>query len=471
MQRIEQTILSNLLYSEEYLRKVYPFLKAEYFPDKVDNKLFKTISSFIDDYNTNPTKEAIEITLQNENGIDEDLYDGCTEQLEELEPSETEFQWIVDESEKFCKSQAIYNAITRSISIQEGKDKELQPNAIPSILQDALSVAFNTEIGHSYFGDAANRHDAYNRSDVRVPFKLDMLNRITYGGVTKKSLSCFLCPTGGGKTVFMSDWAAFLVSIGYDVLYITGEMADIKIAERVDANLLDVPINEVKHIKKSVFVDRVGAIQSKVKGELVVKEFPTASAHVGHIKTVLNELRIKKNFVPKIVFIDYINIFLSQRYKPGNNANTNTIIKAISEEFRGMAVEYDLPVVTATQVTRSGLTNTDLEMGDTSESIGLTSVLDFYMAMIPSDELDEMNQIMFKQLKNRWGDINYYKRFVVGKDFSKMKLYDVDNNVANTQRSEKEKETIQQAEKYNDISGTKSSSKLAGKNFDGINFN
>lgn len=467
MQRIEQTILSSLMFNEDYLRKCYPFLKAEYFSDPTDNKLFQTIAKYIENYNTNPSKEAIEITLQNDRSIKEELYDDCVTQLKDLEPSESGLDWIVDESEAFCKRQAVYNAVTKSINIIEGNDKEFLPDSIPTILQEALSVAFNTDIGHDYYEDAAKRFDFYNQEEERIPWKLDMLNKITQGGPTKKSLSCFIAPTGGGKTVMLCDSAAFHVSIGKNVLYFSAEMADMRISERIDANILDVQVTELKHMKKSIFVDRLDALNKKSRGRLIVKEFPTASAHVGHLKAVLNELRIKKNFIPDVIYVDYLNIFLSQRYKASSGANSYTIIKAVAEELRGMAVEYDVPVITATQVNRSGLTSTDIDMTDTSESTGLLFTVDFLLAMIPTEELDQMDQIMLKQLKNRWGDINIYKRFTVGKNFSKMTFYDIDNPVANMHKEAREKETSTKNDQFKNFTPSKPG-KFSGKDFSGI---
>jgi replicative DNA helicase len=426
MERIERTILQSLVYNEDYMRKVFPFLKSEYFTDSVDNQLYKTISGFIDTYNKCPSKEAIQISLGNDKNIGEDTFDSCVEEIREYSPTDTVDQFLIDETEKFCKDKAIFNAISRSIKIMDGNDKELTPDGIPTLLQEALSVAFNTNVGHDYFTDAEKRFDFYNQTEERVPFHLDLLNKVTKGGVPKKTLTCILAPTGAGKSLFMTDWASFLVASGINVLYITAEMAEERIAERNDANLLDVPLDDLKKMEKKTFMNRIGKIHEKTRGRLFIKEYPTSSAHVGHFKALLQELKIKQKFVPDIIFVDYINICLSQRYKAGGSANSYTIVKATAEELRGLAVEYNVPVVTATQVNRAGMENSDLDMTNTSESMGLPMSLDLFFALIPTEELEAMNQMMIKQLKNRFGDINYYKRFVVGVDRSRMKLYDVE---------------------------------------------
>lgn len=465
MQRVETTILSHLLYSEDYLRKVYPFLKAEYFADPVDNKLFTTAAKFIDKYNQNPTKEAIQIALQNDRFVTEEIYESCMEELSEIEPSITTLDWVVDESEAFCKRQSVFNAVSKAISIIDGKDKEFTQEAIPTILQEALSVAFNTDVGHDYWADAGARFDAYSQVDERIPFRLSMLNKVTDGGVTKKSLTCILAPTGGGKSVFLCDWAAFLIESGYNVLYCTAEMAESRIAERVDANILDVSVSKLKHMERPVFVDRLEKMNAKAHGKLIIKEFPTSTCHVGHIRNVLDELEVKKKFKPDIILVDYLNIFVSQRYKSGGNHNSYTIVKSIAEEFRGMAVEYDVPVVTATQVNRGGMKNSDIDMEDTAESSGLIHVLDFFFALIPTEELDAVGQMMIKQLKNRWGDVNNYKRFVIGKLFDKMRLFDVDNPTAGMMQEAKTKATQEEQNPFKGVS-----SKFGGRDFGGISF-
>jgi replicative DNA helicase len=441
MERIEKTILQSLIYNEAYMRKVFPFLKSEYFTDQIDAKMFSTIAKFIATYNSCPSKEAIEISLQNDSTVGEDTYEQCINELREYSASESVDQFLIDETEKFCKDKAVFNAITRAIKVMDGKDKEVSKDGLPQLLQDALAVGFNTNVGHDYFEDAESRFEFYNKEEERIPFHLELLNKVTKGGPPKKTLTCVLAPTGAGKSLFMTDWASYLVSIGYNVLYITAEMAEERIAERNDANLLDVPLDQLKKMDKDAFLGRMGKIRAKTQGRMFIKEYPTSSAHVGHFKALLNELKIKQRFVPDIIFVDYINICLSQRYRAGGNANSYTIIKATAEELRGMAVEYNVPVVTATQVNRDGMDNSDIDMTNTSESMGLPMSLDIFFALIPSEELEKMNQIMIKQLKNRFGDINYYKRFVVGIDRSKMRLYDVETSAQdNIVDATKEKE-------------------------------
>lgn len=426
MERLEKTILQSLIYNEEFMRKVYPFLKPEYFTDQIDGTMFKTISRFIDTYNKCPSKEAVEISLQNDKSVGEDTYEQVIEELSEYSPSESVLEFLVDESEKFCKDKAVYNAITRAIKVMDGKDKEVGQDGIPQLLQDALAVAFDTNVGHDYFEDAEARFEYYNRDEERIPFHLDMLNKVTKGGPPKKTLTCILAPTGAGKSLFMTDWASYLVATGYNVLYITAEMAEERIAERNDANLLDVTIDQLKKMDKATFLGRMRKIQGKTQGRLKIKEYPTSTAHVGHFKTLLNDLKVKQNFVPDVIFVDYLNICASSRLKNNGTSNSYTIIKSIAEELRGLAVEHNVPIVTATQVNRNGINNSDIDMEDTSESMGLVHTLDIFFALIPTEELEKLNQIMIKQLKNRFGDINYYKRFVVGIERSKMRLYDVD---------------------------------------------
>lgn len=429
--RIEKTILQNLIYNENYTRKVFPFLKPEYFTDPVDNQLFITIGSFIDKYNKCPSKEAIEIELQGDKRVGETVYAGCVEDLATLEESLSDADWLRDTTEKFCKDKALLIAISQAIQIIDGVDKKFVPEAIPTLLQEALAVAFNTNIGHDYFEQMEERFDFYNSTEERIPFALSMLNKVTKGGVPKKTLSCFLAPTGAGKTAFMTDWASYLISLGYNVLYVTAEMAEERIAERNDANLLDIPIDQLKTMAKPTFISRLKKLFEKNRGRLIIKEYPTSSAHAGHIDMLLNELKIKKNFIPDIIFVDYLNIMVSQRFKAGAGANSYTIVKSIAEELRGLAVRHNLPVITATQVNRAGFDNSDIDMTETSESIGLPATLDFYAALIPTEELEKLGQLMVKLLKNRFGSITHPRRFAVGIDRSRMKLYDLDETAQN----------------------------------------
>lgn len=471
MERIEKTILQSLIYNEDYLRKVFPFLKQEYFTDLIDGQLFKTIAAFVNTYNRSPSKEAIEISLQNDRNIGEDTHEQCLTELSEYTATDTVNEFLVDETEKFCKDKAVFNAITRSIKIMDGKDKEVGQDGIPQLLQDALAVAFNTNVGHDYFKDAEKRFEFYNREEERVPFHLNLLNKISKGGVPKKTLTCVLAPTGAGKSLFMTDWASFLVASGFNVLYITAEMAEERIAERNDANLLDVALDDLKKMDKKSFMGRMEKINAKTQGRLFIKEYPTSTAHVGHFKSLLNELKIKQKFVPDIIFVDYINICLSQRYKAGGNANSYTIIKATAEELRGLAVENDVPIVTATQVNRNGMTNSDIDMTDTSESMGLPMSLDLFFALIPTDELEAMNQIMIKQLKNRFGDINYFKRFVVGIERSKMRLYDVEESAQDGMMKEAAEKEAKSGYESNEFKSAMIAAKTKpGFDFGGIKF-
>lgn len=455
------------------MRKVFPFLKGEYFTDPVDNQLFTTISGFIDKYSKCPSKEAISINLQGDKGVKETIFDGCMEDLAALEPTESDIEWLTDTTEKFCKDKALLNAISQSIQIIDGSDKKFVPEAIPTLLQEALAVAFNSNIGHDYFEDMDARYEYYNDETERIPFALNMLNKITKGGIPKKTLSCFLAPTGAGKTAFMTDWASYLVTLGYKVLYITAEMAEERIAERNDANLLDVPLDELKKLSKATFKSRLTKIHEKARGQLKIKEYPTSSAHAGHIDQLLSELKIKKGFVPDIIFVDYLNIMISMRFKAGGSANSYTIVKSIAEELRGLAVKHDVPIVTATQVNRAGFDNSDIDMTETSESIGLPATLDFYAALIPTEELEALGQIMFKQLKNRFGDINKPRRFVAGIDRSKMKLYDVDNKSQETfEKKDEESQEDKAGYKSKNFAKLVKDSTKGGKdkNFDAIKF-
>lgn len=470
MERIEKSILRSLVYNEDFMRKTFPFLKKEYFTDKVDGTIFKTISAFIEKYNKVPSKEAIELSMQNDKSIGEDTYEECIEELHSYEPSDSLNEFLVDETEKFCKEKAVFNAISRSIKIMDGQDKEIGQDGIPQLLQDALAVAFNTNVGHDYFNSAEDRYEFYHRDEERVPFHLSLLNKVSKGGVPKKTLTCILAPTGAGKSLFMTDWASYLVTIGLNVLYITCEMAEERIAERNDANLLDVPLDQLKKLDKKTFISRINKIHEKSRGRLFIKEYPTSSAHVGHFKALLQELKIKQKFVPDIIFVDYINICASQRYRAGGNANSYTIVKAIAEELRGMAVEYDVPVVTATQVNRDGMDSSDLDMTNTSESMGLPMSLDLFFALIPTEELEEMNQIMIKQLKNRFGDINYFKRFTVGIDRAKMRLFDLESNTQETAMKETEKIKNKSGYESDDFKEAFKAVRKDSKNFDAIKF-
>ena len=436
MKTIETTILKNLVHNEDYLRKVIPFLKDEYFQDNADKIVFNLIEEFVKKYNKPPTLEALDISSQN-SSLTEGQFSEVSSLLKELNnKDESNNEWLIEETEKFCKDKAVYNAILASIGILDGKDKEQSKDGIPSLLQEALVVCFDSTVGHDYIENAEERYEFYHRKEEKIPFDLDLFNRITQGGLPNKTLNIVLAGTGVGKSLFMCHMASSVLSQGKNVLYITLEMAEERIAERLDANLLNVEIDQIKDLPKQMFSNRIEKISKKTTGKLVIKEYPTASAHVGHFKSLLNELYLKKQFRPNIIFIDYLNICASSRFKPGGAVNSYTYIKAIAEELRGLAVEFNLPVVSATQTTRSGYSNTDVDLTDTSESFGLPATADFMFAIISTEELEQLNQLMVKQLKNRYNDPTQHKRFMIGVDRAKMRLYDVEGsaqlNVSNS---------------------------------------
>lgn len=429
--KLEQAILKSLIFNEEYLRKVLPFIKEEYFSDRTERTLFNEITSFTQTYNSTPSVEAISIAVKEKTNLSDDEVQGCETYLEEIEKhskEQTEIQWLIDKTEKFCQEKAIYNGVLRAISILDGKDKNQEKGAIPSILSDALAVSFDTTVGHDYLENSDARYEFYHRKEERIPFDLDYFNKITKGGLPKKTLNIALAGTGVGKSLFMCHVAAGAMSQGFNALYITMEMAEEKIAERIDANLLNVTLDDLVDLPKDMYDKKVARVREKTTGKLIIKEYPTASVSVTHFRTLLNELNLKKSFVPDIIFIDYLNICCSSRIKAGANINSYTYVKSIAEELRGLAVEYNVPIVSATQTTRSGYGSSDPGLEDTSESFGLPATADFMFALISSEELEELGQIMVKQLKNRYNDPGYYKRFTVGVDRSKMKLYDIEQS-------------------------------------------
>ena len=428
MNRIETTVLKNLIHNEEYVRRVIPFLKDDYFTDNTDKVVYNLIEQFVKRYNKSPTIEALEISLQNSNTSEGQFKDSLDliKSLSNYESSDQE--WLIEQTEKFCKDKAVYNAIVHSIQILDGKDKQITKDGIPSLLQEALGVCFDNSVGHDYFEDATKRFDFYHRKETKIPFDLEMFNRITQGGLPNKTLNIVLAGTGVGKSLFMCHMASSCLSQGKNVLYVTMEMAEEKIAERLDANLLNIELDQIKDLPKQMFDKRLGKFSEKTAGKLIVKEYPTASAHSGHFKSLLNELSLKKKFKPDIVFIDYLNICASSRFKPGGSVNSYTYVKAIAEELRGLAVEFNIPVVSATQTTRSGYSNTDVDLTDTSESFGLPATADFMFALISTEELEQLNQLMVKQLKNRYNDPSFHKRFMIGVDRAKMRLYDVESS-------------------------------------------
>ena len=429
--KLEQAILKNLVYNEEYLRKVLPFLKPEYFSDRTEKTIFNEITSFTETYNTTPAIEAIGIAVKERNTLTDDEVEKCQTYLKEIESNKetsTEIQWLVDKTEKFCQEKAIYNAVLGSISILDGKDKQNEKGAIPKILSDALAVSFDTTVGHDYLENSDERYEFYHRKEERIPFDLEYFNKITKGGLPAKTLNIALAGTGVGKSLFMCHVAAGAMVQGKNVLYITLEMAEEKIAERIEANLLNVTLDDLIELPKDMYDKKVARVREKTTGKLIIKEYPTASASTTHFRTLLNELNLKRSFVPDIIFVDYLNICCSSRIKAGANINSYTYVKSIAEELRGLAVEHNVPIVSATQTTRSGFTSSDPGLEDTSESFGLPATADLMFALISSEELEELGQIMVKQLKNRYNDPTYYKRFTVGIDRSKMKLFDIEQS-------------------------------------------
>ena len=421
---IERTTLSNLVYNENYTRKVLPFLKSEYFSDRQERIVFEEISKFVEKFNNRPTKQALSIELDKRKDLNDDEFKKVLEVVETLSDAEVDLNWLVETTEKFCKEKAVYNAVLESIKIIDGKDKQKKIDAIPDVLSDALAVAFDQHIGHDYVDDGEGRYEFYHKKEEKIEFDLDYFNKITKGGLPQKTLNVALAGTGVGKSLFMCHFASTLLMQGKNVLYITLEMAEEKIAERIDANLMNVTMDELRQLPKKMFEDRLTKIQSKTKGRLIIKEYPTASAHAGHFRALIKELALKRSFKPDIIFVDYLNICASSRFKGNANVGSYFYIKAIAEELRGLAVENNLPIVSATQTTRGGYSNSDIGMEDTSESFALPATADFMFALISTEELEKLNQIMVKQLKNRYNDPNMNKRFVIGVDRGKMKLYD-----------------------------------------------
>jgi replicative DNA helicase len=426
LMRIEQAILSNLIHNEEYCRKVVPHLKKEYFSDRKDATVVKLLLEFFEKYNKPATQEILGIEIGNVSGLTDKEVPEYQAYAKDLNDQQTNVDWLVAETEKFCKDKAVYNAILQSIGIIDGRDKIKTKDAIPSILSDALAISFDNHVGHDYVDDADSRFEYYHRVEEKVAFDLEMFNKITKGGLSKKTLNIALAGTGVGKSLFMCHVAASVLMQSKNVLYITMEMAEERIAERIDANLLNLTMDELKVVDKDIFDSRIQKVANKTKGHLVVKEYPTASAHAGHFRALLEELRMKKEFVPDIIMIDYLNICSSQRMKMSHGVNSYTYIKSIAEELRGLAVEHNVPIISATQTTRSGFTNSDPGLEDTSESFGLPATADFMFALVSNEELEQLNQIIVKQLKNRYNDPGYFKRFVIGIDRAKMKLYDVE---------------------------------------------
>ena len=428
MDKVEILVLRNLIFNEKYLRKVIPFIKADYFEDTHQKIVFEEILNFVTEYNKLSTKEVLCIEVEKRQDINDTSFQEITKLISYLEEVPTDYDWLVNTTEKWCRDRAIYLALMESISLADGKDKDKDRDAIPGILSDALAVSFDSHVGHDYLLDYEARYESYHRKEDKIEFDLEYFNKITKGGLPSKTLNIALAGTGVGKSLFMCHVASSALLNGKNVLYITLEMAEEKIAERIDANLLNVPIQEIVELPKVMFEDKVTKLAQRTQGTLIIKEYPTASAHSGHFRALLNELALKKSFRPDIIFVDYLNICASSRYRAGSNVNSYTVVKAIAEELRGLACEANVPIVSATQTTRSGYGSSDVELTDTSESFGLPATADLMFALISTDELEELGQIMVKQLKNRYNDPTMHKRFVVGIDRTKMRLFDVEQS-------------------------------------------
>ena len=443
-ERIEETILRNLIYNEQYYRKVVPFIKADYFQEYHEKIVFEEIADFAAKYDKVPTKEVLTINLQNRGDLTEETFKDSLSGLNSLSDDWVDYDWLLDATEKWCQDRAIYLALMQSIKIADGGDKKFTKGAIPSILQDALAVSFDEHIGHDYIEQSSDRYEFYHRKEEKIPFDLEKFNFITKGGLPNKTLNIALAGTGVGKSLFMCHMAGSALTQGYNVLYITCEMAEEKIAERIDANLLNVSVKDIMELPEVLFNSKVNEISRKTQGKLIIKEYPTASAHAGHFKALLSDLKLKKDFTPDLIFVDYLNICASVRYK-GAVVNSYTYVKAIAEELRGLAVESNLPIISATQTTRSGYGNSDPDLTDTSESFGLPATADFMFALISTEELEQQGRILVKQLKNRYNDPTASRKFILGIDRSKMRLYDVaDDSSAITIEDEEVGETLQQ---------------------------
>ena len=428
MENVEFLILRNLLHNEEYVRKVIPFIKGEYFEDIKQKIIFEEISKFVGEYNQPATKEILCIEIEKRNDINDSSFKEITDTVAALVDDPADFDWLVNTTEKWCRDRAIYLALLESISLADGKDETQNRDAIPTILSDALSVSFDTHIGHDYLNDYEERYESYHRKEDKIEFDLEYFNKITKGGLPNKTLNIALAGTGVGKSLFMCHVASSTLLQGKNVLYITLEMAEEKIAERIDANLLNVAIQDITDLPKQMYETKVTNLAQKTQGTLIIKEYPTAAAHSGHFKALLQELALKKSFRPDIIFIDYLNICASSRYRGNSTVNSYSYIKAIAEELRGLAVETNLPIVSATQTTRSGYGSSDVDLTDTSESFGLPATADLMFALISTEDLEGLNQILVKQLKNRYNDPTIFKRFVVGIDRAKMRLYDCEQS-------------------------------------------
>lgn len=434
---LEKTILSNLIYNEEFCRKVFPYIKEEYFEENNLKKIFTTFAEYVNEYKSPPSIEALKISIDHRKDLNEQSFKEVNTVIDELKVDDkTNHDWLVSETEKFCQDKDLYNSIRKAILILDGQDKTNDKGAIPQLLSDSLGISFDTHIGHDFLEDFESRFEFYHRKEERLEFDIELLNKITKGGLPRKSMTVLLATTGGGKSLVKCHMAATSLMYGRNVLYITMEMAEEKISQRIDANLLDVTLDELVEMPKEVYDRKINRIKDKTTGKLIVKEYPTGSAHAGHFRHMLNELKMKKNFMPDIIFVDYLNICASSRVKGAAAANSYTLVKSIAEEIRGLAMEFNVPIVTSSQFNRSGYDNSDVDLTNTSESMGITHTADAIFALITSEELESMGQLMIKQLKNRWGDLSYYRRFVIGVDRSRMKLFNLEESAQNNIQTE-----------------------------------
>lgn len=439
---LEQTILSNLLYNDEYCRKVFPYIKDEYFDDEELRKIFTTYASYVNTYKQAPSAEALKISLDARKDLNEEGFKKVIQTVDSFttDPN-TNQEWLIEQTEKFCQDKDLYNSIRRAILILDGQDKEFDKGSIPKLLSDSLGISFDTNIGHDFLEEFEARYDYYHRKDERLDFDIDLLNKITKGGLPRKSMTVLLATTGGGKSLVKCHLAAQQLLFGRNVLYITMELAEEEVARRIDANIMDITLDQVKDMPLHVMEKKISRFKTKTPGKLIIKEYPTGSAHAGHFRHLLNELRLKKNFVPDVIMVDYLNICASSRVRGSAAANSYTLVKSIAEEIRGLAMEFNVAVVTSSQFNRSGYDNSDVDLTNTSESMGITHTADAIFALITSEELESLGQLMIKQLKNRWGDLGYYRRFVVGIDRSKMKLYNLEDGAQKNVTSEASNDT------------------------------
>lgn len=452
---LEKTIVSNLLFNEEYCRRVFPYIKGEYFDENSLRKIFETFSEYVNEYKEPPSIEALKISIDKRKDLNESSYKEVSQVIDSLSvDKDTNQEWLVDETEKFCQDKDLYNSIRKAILILDGQDKQNDKGSIPKLLSDSLGISFDSSVGHDFLEDYSDRYEYYHRKEERLPFDIEILNKITKGGIPRKSMTVLLATTGGGKSLVKCHMAATSLMYGKNVLYITMELAEEEVARRIDANLLDTRLDELMMLPKETYEARVSRVKSKTPGKLIIKEYPTGSAHAGHFRHLLNELRMKKNFVPDIIFVDYLNICASSRVKGVAAANSYTLVKSIAEEVRGLAMEFNAAIVTSSQFNRGAYDSSDVDLSNTSESMGITHTADAIFGLITTEDLDNLKQLMIKQLKNRWGDISYYKRFVVGIDRAKMKLFELEevaqNNVLSGDRKKNDDTPTFDKTKFNE---------------------